>query len=181
SAQVDQSEVRQVFAIEDAKRNHHLYNEEMQVLSQMAIGNYFLRQQQGFEVVQKAKEDEKLRRRQVKEGSKERLPGTKQPLAVSQAWQEHQAPAASSSRVEAAPGAAPHAAPAAPKRKTLLPGSLSGGSSSSFTAREGLRKEQAPKGQVQRHFDDADFEPQFRIPEMRPSMRSYRPSHFDDA
>lgn len=26
-------------------------------------GNYFLRQQQGFEVVQKAKEDEKLRRR----------------------------------------------------------------------------------------------------------------------
>eukprot|EP00913_Durusdinium_trenchii_P027210 g25530.t1 len=168
------AQVRQVFAIEDAKRNHHLYNEEMQVLSQMAIGNYFLRQQQGFEVVQKAKEDEKLRRRsastcalracgetggEVKEGSKERLPGTKQPLAVSQAWQEHQAPAASSSRVEAAPGAAPHAAPAAPKRKTLLPGSLSGGSSSSFTAREGLRKEQAPKGQVQRHFDDADFEP----------------------
>lgn len=49
----------------------------------------------------------------------------RQPLAVSQAWQEHQAPAASSSRVEAAPGAAPHAAPAAPKRKTLLPGSLS--------------------------------------------------------
>jgi len=169
---VDQVEVQQVFAIEDAKRNNRLYSEEMQALSQMAIGNYFLRQQQGFEVVQKAKEDEAIRRRQVKEGSKERLPGTRQPLAVSQAWQEHQ-------QVEAASPQKP--------RKTLLPGSLTGGSSSSSSRmpRETMRKEPGPKPGRQKQvyqdaFDDSDFEPKFKIPEMPLSRRCYRPSHFDE-
>jgi len=174
SSKVDQAEVRKVFAIEDAERNSRLYSEEMQALSQMAIGNYFLRQQQGFEVVQKAKEDEAIRRRQVKEGSKEPLPGTKQPLAVSQAWQEHQGSAA--------------AEPAQPKqRKTLLPGSLaSSSSSSSFRPKEAMRKEPGPRTGGQKKvlpdaFDDSDFEPKFKIPEMPLSRRRYTPSHFDEA
>lgn len=120
-------QVRKVFAIEDAKRNHRLYSEEMQALGLVALatgqlkrpgclffccflmfggsfasggwhrgcighifmigfpcvhaGNYLLRQQQGFEaqwltgtgrrrvgatqVVQKAKEDEAIRRRSI--------------------------------------------------------------------------------------------------------------------
>lgn len=173
SSKVDQAEVQQVFAIEDAKRNNRLYSEEMQALSQVAIGNYFLRQQQGFEAVQKAKEDEAIRRRQVKEGSKERLPGTKHPLAVSQAWQEHQ-------QVEAASFQKP--------RKTLLPGSLAGGSSSSSSRmpKETMRKEPGPKPGRQKEvhqdaFDDSDFEPKFKIPEMPLSRRCYRPSRFDEA
>ena len=60
----------------------------------------------------------------MKEGAKERLPGTKQPLAVSKAWQEHLAGQPS---VEV-PGQAEAREPRPAKlrtRRTLLPGSLS--------------------------------------------------------
>lgn len=192
AAEVDQSEVRKVFAIEDSKPNHHLYTEEMQVISQVAIGNYLLRQQQGMEVVQKAKEDEAIRKRRVTEGSKEQLPGTKQPLAVSQAWQDHL-------------GKAKEAQDDPPKprqRRTLLPGSLSGASSSSSSqqpaqkgAQQGLPssgrpllKEKLPgrqgassKAMDPKYVDAFDFEPTFRMPEMPLSRRAYRPSTFDQA
>ncbi|CAJ1418862.1 unnamed protein product [Effrenium voratum] len=183
-SEVDASEVRKVFAIEDAKRNHRLYSEEMQALSQVAVGNYLLRQQQGFEVVQKAKEDEAIRRRNVKEGAKERLPGTKQPLAVSKAWQEHLAGQPS---VEV-PGQAEAREPRPAKlrtRRTLLPGSLSA-SSSSGPARlpvKQIPKEQRPWQKLQASayhgFDDADFEPNFLVPEM-PRLRVYTPSNPDE-
>eukprot|EP00439_Symbiodinium_sp_Y106_P010081 s4688_g1.t1 len=191
AAEVDQSEVRRMFAIEDSKHNHRLYTEEMQVLSQVAIGNYLLRQQQGMEVVQKAKEDEAIRKRRVTEGSKEQLPGTKQPLAVSQAWQDH-----------LGKGKEAQDDPPKPRqRRTLLPGSLSGASSSSSSqqpaqkdgAKQGLPasgrpllKEKLPgprgassKAMDPKYADAFDFEPTFRMPEMPLSRRAYRPSTFD--
>ncbi|OLQ06284.1 hypothetical protein AK812_SmicGene10441 [Symbiodinium microadriaticum] len=97
--------------------------------------NYLLRQQQGMEVVQKAKEDEAIRKRRVTEGSKEQLPGTKLRawdgslagwLVANEdslyiAWQDHLGDSDALGKGKEAQDDPPKPR----QRRTLLPGSLS--------------------------------------------------------
>eukprot|EP00930_Biecheleria_cincta_P074612 TRINITY_DN61822_c0_g1_i1.p1 TRINITY_DN61822_c0_g1~~TRINITY_DN61822_c0_g1_i1.p1 ORF type:complete len:423 (-),score=108.27 TRINITY_DN61822_c0_g1_i1:462-1700(-) len=195
-AENDKSEMRKMYAIEDMKPNMQLHSEQDQLLQQLAIGNYYLRQLEGQKVVERAKEDENIRRKQVKEGSREMLPGTKLPLAASQAWQDHRARSetgAVEGEGEAQPPKPQPSTKPPRQRKSLLPGSLSSstGSASSSSASQtlpspGLRKEQLPRARRQGaqapsnsslgDFGDFDdFEPGFRIPTMPLPKRMYRP------
>ncbi|CAE8634125.1 unnamed protein product, partial [Polarella glacialis] len=55
TAEVEQSQVRKMFALEDIKDNLRLHVDETPIISQVAMGNYLLRKQQRDRVIEQAK------------------------------------------------------------------------------------------------------------------------------
>ncbi|CAE8632338.1 unnamed protein product [Polarella glacialis] len=198
TAEVEQSQVRKMFALEDIKDNLRLHVDETPIISQVAMGNYLLRKQQRDRVIEQAKADQTLRKKAT-ENSREKLPGTREPLALSQAWQNRLAE-------QAGAPAAPEPVIAQRRGLSFLPGSLTGqpsmlpgqspsssssaGASSSkqrdlprerpLKVMERMAKPAFSRPQSQVDVQGFDFEPEFRIPPMPFPKRAYRPPSTDD-
>lgn len=127
--QVDMATVRKRFAIEDSPENMKLWLAEEQVLSTVAVHNFMRRKHMGHQVVQAAKADEAIRKQLPPRDGKELMPGTKQPMALSQEWQEFKA------------SLQPPEPPKPKRGPSLLPGALSSGSSVLPAGGAVLRKE----------------------------------------
>lgn len=116
---------RQRFALEDGQVNARVRSEQEHDLSFRARASCCKQRQAREEFVRAFREEER-RKRSIEEGSRERLPGARKPLPLSQAWQERKA-AVGGTALE----------PVRPTGRSMLPCSLSGSSSS--MSQESLR------------------------------------------